>query len=98
MGESFRPTAAGILSGSLSLVHVRQGADWLIDDAKPIVGTYVSMKIQPESTNTLQKLFDHCASAQDDHAIRRTHLMVTLGQTNGGSLISRSQAKRIMAP
>jgi anti-sigma regulatory factor (Ser/Thr protein kinase)/biotin operon repressor len=86
-----------ILSGSLSLVHLREGADWLIDDAKPIVGTYVSMKIQPESTHTIQEVFDHYATEQDDYAFRRTHLMVALAQTDGGSLISRSQAKRVMA-
>jgi anti-sigma regulatory factor (Ser/Thr protein kinase) len=86
-----------IRAGSLSLIHERQGADWLIDDAKPIVGTYVSMRIQPESTHTLQEVFDRYASEQDDYASRRTQLMVALAQTDGGSLISRSQAKRIMA-
>lgn len=86
-----------ILSGSLSLIHLRQGADWRIDDAKPIVGTHVSMSIQPESTHTLQEVFDRYASEQDDYAFRRTQLMVALAQTEGGSLISRSQAKRVMA-
>jgi anti-sigma regulatory factor (Ser/Thr protein kinase) len=86
-----------ILSGSLSLLHRRDGTDWLIDDAKPIVGTFVEMNIQPESTHALQEVFDHYATEQDDYAFRRTHLMVALAQTDGGSLISRSQAKRVMA-
>jgi anti-sigma regulatory factor (Ser/Thr protein kinase) len=86
-----------ILSGSLSLIHMREGADWLIDDAKPIEGTYVAMRIQPESTHTIQEVFDHYATEQDDYAFRRTHLMVALAQTEGGSLIARSQAKRVMA-
>lgn len=86
-----------ILSGSLSLIHLREGSDWLIDDATPALGTCVSMKIQPESTHTLQEVFDHYATEQDDYAFRRTHLMVALAQTAGGSLISRSQAKRVMA-
>jgi DNA-binding transcriptional ArsR family regulator len=86
-----------ILSGSLSLLHRRDGADWLVDDAKPIAGTLVSMRIHPESSHTLQEVFDHYATEQDDYAFRRTHLMVALAETDGGSLISRSQAKRVMA-
>jgi anti-sigma regulatory factor (Ser/Thr protein kinase) len=86
-----------ILSGSLSLVHKRDGTDWLIDDATPEAGTSVSMKIQPESSHTIQEVFDHYATEQDDYAFRRTNLLVALAQTDGGSLISRSQAKRVMA-
>jgi anti-sigma regulatory factor (Ser/Thr protein kinase)/DNA-binding transcriptional ArsR family regulator len=86
-----------ILSGSLSLVHRRDGADWLVDDAQPSVGTHVSMKIQPRSTHALQEVFDRYATEQDDYAFRRTHLLVALAQTDGGSLVSRSQAKRVMA-
>ena len=55
------------------------------------------MRIQPESTHTLQEVFDRYASEQDDDAFRQRELMVALAQTDGGSLISRSQAKRIMA-
>lgn len=86
-----------ILSGSLSLLHRREGADWLIDDAKPSSGTYVSMKIHPKSSHTIREVFDRYATEQDDYAFRRTHLLVALAQTEGGSLISRSQAKRIMS-
>lgn len=86
-----------ILSGSLSLVHRREGADWLIDDAQPLPGTFVRMTIQPDSIHTIREVFDHYATDQDDYAFRRTHLMVALAQTEGGSLISRSQAKRVMA-
>lgn len=85
-----------ILSGSLSLVHNREGADWLIDDAKPIAGTYVVLRIQPTSTHTVQEVFNRYAE-QDDYAFRQTHLHVALAQTAGASLISRSQAKRVMA-
>jgi len=86
-----------ILSGSLSLVHRREGADWLIDDAKPLSGTSVAMKIQPTSTHTIKEVFDRYSTEQDDYAFRRTHLLVALAQTEGASLISRSQAKRVMA-
>lgn len=86
-----------ILSGSLSLVHRREGADWLIDDAKPLSGTSVAMKIRPTSTHTIKEVFDRYSTEQDDYAFRRTHLLVALAQTDDASLISRSQAKRVMA-
>lgn len=86
-----------IISGSLSLLHRREGADWLIDDAKPLPGTYVKMSIQPTSTHTIKEVFDRYSTEQDDYAFRRTHLLVALAQTDGASLISRSQAKRVMA-
>ena len=86
-----------ILSGSLSLVHRREGADWLIDDAKPLSGTSVTMKIQPTSTHTIKEVFDRYSTEQDDYAFRRTHLLVALAQTDDALLISRSQAKRVMA-
>lgn len=86
-----------ILSGSLSLVHKREGADWLIDDAKPLSGTSVAMKIRPTSTHTIKEVFDRYSTERDDYAFRRTHLLVALAQTDDASLISRSQAKRVMA-
>lgn len=86
-----------ILSGSLSLLHRRAGADWLIDDAQPLPGTYVAMKIHPKSTHTVREVFDRYSTEQDDYAFRRTHLLVALAQTDGAALISRSQAKRVMA-
>lgn len=86
-----------ILSGSLSLVHKREGADWLIDDTKPLPGTFVVMKIRPTSTHTITEVFDRYSTEQDDYAFRRTHLLVALAQTGDASLISRSQAKRVMA-
>ncbi|HWR20331.1 MAG TPA: STAS-like domain-containing protein [Verrucomicrobiae bacterium] len=55
------------------------------------------MKIQPTATHTIKEVFDHYSTEQDDYAFRRTHLLVALAQTEGASLISRSQAKRVMA-
>lgn len=86
-----------ILAGSLNLMHNREGADWLIDDVKPITGTFVSLSIHPASTHTIKEVFDRYATEQDDYAFQRTHLLVALAQTDGGALISRSQAKRVMA-
>ena len=55
------------------------------------------LRIQPTSTHTVREIFDRYATEQDDYALRQTHLRVALAQTEGASLISRSQAKRVMA-
>jgi biotin operon repressor len=86
-----------ILSGSLSLVHRRAGRDWSIDDAKPLAGTFVTMAIDPASSHTVKEVFDRYSTEHDDYAFRRTHLLLALAETEGGSLVSRSQAKRVMA-
>ena len=44
----------------------------------------------------MREVFDKYATEQDDFAFQRTHLLVELAQNHGGSLVSRSQAKRIM--
>jgi anti-sigma regulatory factor (Ser/Thr protein kinase) len=87
-----------ILSGTLSLVHNRSQDDWLFEDktsSKP--GTFVGMTIDPRSSLTMKEVFDQYATDQDDYAFQRTHVVVALADSEGGSLISRSQAKRVMA-
>lgn len=86
-----------LLSGRLALVHDRLSEDWLIQDREPVVGTHVSMRIRPWATHTDREVFDHYATARDDYGFRRTHVVVALAQAEGERLVSRSQAKRIMA-
>lgn len=87
-----------LASGRLALVHVRAGPDWLVEDADQAVsGTLVRMVIDPLSTNTDREVFERYASEQDDYAFKRTHVAVALARAEGERLISRSQAKRVMA-
>jgi len=85
-----------ILSGTLYL-GCREGRDWLLENAKPLQGTAVTMGISPLSSRTSREVFDRYATNQDDYAFRRTHVVVGLARAEGEKLISRSQAKRIMA-
>jgi hypothetical protein len=81
------------------LRHVREGNDWLLAD-KPEPdgeGTFVTLTIDPQSTHTTQEVFDKYATAQDDYAFGRTHVMVQLAKTGEERFVSRSQAKRIVA-
>jgi len=86
-----------LLSGTLSLIHHRQEEDWLIQDANPLVGTHVFLRIAHWSPHTLREVFDRYSTNQDDYAFRRTHVVVSLARSEGEKLVSRSQAKRILA-
>ncbi len=86
-----------LLAGSMSLIHRREGGDWLVEDASPTVGTHVTLKIQTDSKQTLKEVFDHYATERDDYAFQKTQLSLALAQTDGSSLVSRSQGKRTMA-
>jgi len=48
--------------------------------------------------NTTKEIFDRYAAAQDDYAFSRTRVLVALAKlSHGKKLVSRSQAKRVMA-
>lgn len=87
----------GILSGRLSLLRGRQTDDFLIEAAEPMTGTRIVMQIANTSDHTSKEVFDRYATDQDDYAFQRTRMVVSLGQTEGDKLVSRSQAKRIVA-
>jgi anti-sigma regulatory factor (Ser/Thr protein kinase) len=89
-----------ILSSRLFMAHTREENDWLVDDDDPgravTPGTFVSLEIDPNSDHTLEEVFDKYASAQDDYAFNKTKVLVNISQKDE-SLVSRSQAKRILA-
>ncbi len=89
-----------ILSGGLFYVRTMMfGSDWLIetgDEAKTTDGTWVRMVISTAAEWTTREVFD---KFQTPGAIsfRKTHVPVKLGRYPGEQLVSRSQAKRILA-
>ena len=88
-----------ILSGYLYVGCRRSGGDWLMKDRDHRVdGTSVHMEISPLSTHTTKEVFDRYATDHDDYAFSRTHVLVALAKlSHGEKLVSRSQAKRVMA-
>jgi len=86
-----------LLSGTLTVIHHRHEEDWLIQDIKPLTGTHVFLRIAPWSPHTLREVFDRYSTEQDDYAFRRTHVIVGLARSESEKLVSRSQAKRILA-
>lgn len=88
-----------ILSGHLFYSRSRREDDgWLIesrDEKKDNMGTFITMEIGTNATWTMRSVFDQYQG--DDIYFRKTHVPVALGRYPGEQLVSRSQAKRILA-
>ena len=88
-----------IFSGDLYFSHEDAGGDWLIEDKLDrIDGTLVDMSINPHSIRSMQKVFGEYSKEELDHDFSKTHVLVSLLQdTKNDILVSRSQAKRLLA-
>lgn len=87
-----------ILSGRLFYSRKSKGDDWLIEDKdSDHRGTYVVMEIDRNSSKTPKEIFDKFASEAHDYGFTKTHVPVKLAIYGHENLISRSQAKRLLA-
>ena len=85
-----------IYSGSLFFLHVPYNDDWLLERGEVIPGTLVTMEIDPASPRTTSEVFDKFATP-DQYRFDVTHVPVKLAQLGEDSLVSRSQAKRLVS-
>jgi hypothetical protein len=86
-----------ILSGGLYFSHERgKPADWLLERSKIHSGTAVFMELDNHTARTARKVFDEYTEG-DDHAFDKTVVPVDLAKYGSDELISRSQAKRLLA-
>lgn len=86
-----------ILSGELAVIHKAE-EDWLLEDRRGIPkGTHVQMVIQTRSKRTAKEVFDRYAVEPEDYGFTRTHVPVALARYRDENLVSRSQAKRLLA-
>lgn len=88
-----------LLSGKLFFWHRTNHDDWLLEDrAENHSGTHVTMRICTHSNTNMNELFDKFTSETDGmHAFSKTHVPIALAQYGDGNLVSRSQAKRVLA-
>ncbi len=88
-----------ILSGPLFWSHNEGEDDWPLEDrAELIWGTHVTMVIHKNSERTRRQVFDPFADPSDQgYAFSRTHVPHSLARYGPESLVSRSQAKRVLA-
>ena len=86
-----------ILSGETFFYH-KFGAegDWILERGDHGSGTMISMKLNSQISRTVKEIFDQYTSGED-YAFSKTIVPVRLAQYNREKLISRSQARRLMA-
>jgi hypothetical protein len=70
-------------------------SDWVLEWGN--AGTTVFMVLSNHTSRTSQKIFDQFASADDDYGFNKTVVPVRLAQYGNDKLVSRSQAKRVVA-
>jgi anti-sigma regulatory factor (Ser/Thr protein kinase)/biotin operon repressor len=86
-----------IISGGISFSHQFGTAeDWILERSQPDDGTSVWLKLNNHTARTLKNVFDKYTSG-DDVTFSKTIVPVKLAQYGNDKLISRSQAKRVLA-
>jgi anti-sigma regulatory factor (Ser/Thr protein kinase)/biotin operon repressor len=86
-----------IISAGASMGHIfGHEEDWVFERSEAIAGTSIFMKLDNHTARTAKKIFDEY-SDQDDFGFIKTVVPVKLAQYGNDKLISRSQAKRVLA-
>lgn len=87
-----------IFSGTLVFSHTQKDEDsWLLQNESDIKGTLVTMSISKKSSRSVNEVFDKYASKDGDFSFNKTHVPVDLVRYGNEQLVSRSQAKRLLA-
>lgn len=86
-----------ILSGTTSFSHeLRNEEDWILESDGPMQGTVVSMRLDNHTARTAKQVLDGF-SLGEDYAFDKTVVPVRLARYGNELLVSRSQAKRLLA-
>ncbi len=85
-----------ILSGGVAFSHnFGDDIDWILEQENRL-GTLVAMELKRHAQQTLKSIFDQFTT-DDDFAFSKTVVPVELAQYGNEALMSRSQAKRVLA-
>jgi len=86
-----------IVSGSVYFSHTHgEVEDWILEKQKSSNGTMVVMTLSNNTARTPRQIFDSFTS-DDDYGFTKTVVPVRLTQYGDDKLVSRSQAKRLLA-
>lgn len=86
-----------ILSGNVYFSHKHDEVeDWIVENQRFQSGTGVFMRIANNTARTSKHVFDEYSS-QEDYGFNKTVVPVRLAQYGNEKLVSRSQAKRLLA-
>lgn len=87
-----------ILSGGVYMGHeFGKQEDWVMEREKFQNGTTVFLKLSNHTSRTLTKVYDQYAPGSDDYGFNKTVVPVKLAKYGNDKLLSRSQAKRLLA-
>ena len=87
-----------ILSGGVFFSHqFGNPSDWISELDQSSHGTTVWMKLYNHTSRTTKKIFDQFTSGDEDFTFNKTIVPVKLAKYGDDNLISRSQAKRLLA-
>lgn len=85
-----------IRSGTLHFSHRAESEDWLSDEDLEVPGTRIQLALRNDSPRTTKEVMDRFADP-DNLAFNKTVVPVRLARHEGEKLVSRSQAKRLVA-
>jgi hypothetical protein len=85
-----------ILSGNVSFMPHRTGADWIHKQPPALKGTMVFLDLSNNVVRTPKEVFDQFTSGEE-YGFTKTTVPVQLAQYGDEKLVSRSQAKRLLA-
>ena len=86
-----------IVSGGVVFSHeFGKKEDWIQEPSTSHDGTHVFMRLHNHTSRTTSKVFDQFSS-DDDYTFNKTVVPVNLAKYGDDNLISRSQAKRLLA-
>ena len=86
-----------ILSGDVYYAHDYDSpTEWIAEAIKQMQGTVVYMKLKNKCNRSITNVFDEYAGA-DDYGFTKTVVPVRMAQYGDDTLVSRSQAKRLLA-
>ena len=86
-----------ILSGEVFLSHTYgDDEDWILQNQEPSVGTFVTMRLNNNTARTKKQIFGRFTS-DNDFGFTKTVVPVRMAQYGDEKLVSRSQAKRLLA-
>jgi biotin operon repressor/anti-sigma regulatory factor (Ser/Thr protein kinase) len=89
-----------IMSGGLMFDHQRSGRmheDWLMERSETKPGTAVFMELNNHTSRTTKKVFDEFTTKDGNYGFSKTVVPVDLAKYSLDELVSRSQAKRLLA-
>jgi anti-sigma regulatory factor (Ser/Thr protein kinase) len=87
-----------IVSGDVFFSHqFTTVEDWILERDRCAAGTMVLMSLSNHTARTTRKVFDRFTTARDDYGFTKTVVPVQMAKYGDDNLVSRSQARRLLA-